>query len=350
MQSSGKARLLTLLLGLAAGLLAVRYGLSLLLPFLAGLLIALIAEPAVRYLTRRFRLRRSAAAFLCVSAVLILLAALGLLLCAALLRWLGQLTAVLPDLETTAGQGLLALEDWLLALSQQAPEGIRPLLTKTVLGLFENGGQLYTQAMAQLPAMATGLLSRLTGGALGMGTGILAAYLISARLPKLRQWFQTRLPEAWKTRYLPMLRRMRAAVSGWLRAQTTLMGLTFLLLWIGFLALRIPHALLWAAGIALVDAIPMLGTGLILIPWSLVCVLQQLPGRAVGLLVLFAAATACRSTLEPRLVGKELGLDPLVTLLALYLGYQVLGIPGMLVAPLLAVMVTQLTAAVTEEK
>jgi predicted PurR-regulated permease PerM len=105
---------------------------------------------------------------------------------------------------------------------------------------------------------------------------------------------------------------------------------------VGFLVLRIPGAIGWAALVAVVDAIPVLGTGTVLIPWSLVCFLQGDSLRAVGLLGTYVAGFLLRSVLEPRLVGKQLGLDPLVTLMAMYAGYRLWGILGMLLSPLIA--------------
>ena len=96
-----------------------------------------------------------------------------------------------------------------------------------------------------------------------------------------------------------------------------------------------------AALFGIITLIATLSTGLILVPWALVCFLQTDSLRAVGLLVIFAAATLTRSIMEPKLVGKQLGLDPLVTLIALYLGYRIWGLPGMILSPLLAVAVTE---------
>lgn len=328
--------------GLIAGaILAIRYALPLLLPFLAAGILALSAEPAVCFLQRRMGFRRGIAAFFGVSLTLALLTAAGFLLLAALFRGFGWLAAIVPDLESAAGQGITALQDWLLSLASAAPEGLRSLLTKAILGLFRDGGNLLTQAAGALPGLVAGLLSRITGGFLGIGTGILAAYLISARLPDLRAGFQKGLPERWKQQYLPALSRLRTAAGGWLKAQARLMLLTYCLVLGGLAVLGIRYAPVWAALIALVDAVPMLGTGLILLPWSLICLLQDAPLRAAGLVGIFAAATLARTVLEPRLVGKQLGLDPLVTLVSLYLGYQLLGFPGLLLAPLVAVAVTQ---------
>lgn len=329
--------------------LGLRYGLPLALPFLAGILLALAAEAPVRFLCHRLSMSRGTAAALGVSLTLVLLTALGLLLFSAAFQVLRRLASIAPDLESTARQGLTALQDWLLSLARNAPEGIQPFLTKSVLSLFDSGGAIYSQAVSALPALAAGILSHITGGFLGIGTAILSAYLISARLPKLKQWFRDRMPDAWEQKYRPSLLRIRSSLGGWLKAQSRLLGLTFCIVCIGLFLLQVRYAPVWAVLIALVDAVPMLGTGLVLVPWSMICFLQNDPFRAVGLLLLFTAATLARSVLEPRLVGQHMGLDPLVTLIALYLGYQLLGLPGLLAAPLLAVTAIQIFKTTPEE-
>ena len=120
--------------------------------------------------------------------------------------------------------------------------------------------------------------------------------------------------------------------------------MTLALLAAGLLLLRIPYALLWAGVIALVDAVPVLGTGTVLLPWSLILFLQGDNARSVGLLGIYAVISLTRSMLEPKLVGKELGLDPLVTLFALYAGFKLWGLGGMILSPLLAVTAIQLVS------
>ena len=111
---------------------------------------------------------------------------------------------------------------------------------------------------------------------------------------------------------------------------------------IAFFLLRVSQPLFWAALVALVDAFPILGTGTILVPWSIFSFLQSDPVLAFGLLILYGATALTRSVLEPRLLGQQLGLDPLVTLMTLYAGYRLWGIGGMLLTPMLAVAATQL--------
>ena len=313
------------------------------LPFLLGLALALLAEPAVGFLQQQLRLPRFAAVGIGLTGSLVLGLSLLILLCSFLIKELGILAGILPDLEQSARAGLQTLEGWLLGLAAGTPEGIRPLLTRTVLGLSGSGSSLMNQALGQLPRVATAVLGQVSSGLVGIGTGLLAAFLISARLPQLRQWFRQKLPDRWKNRYFPALKNVRHASLCWLKAQIKLSALTFCIVTAGLMLLRVAYAPIWAFGIALVDAVPLLGTGIILLPWSLISLVQGNNLLAIGLLATYGAASICRTLWEPRLLGKQLGLDPLVTLMALYFGYQAWGILGMIFSPLLAVTAIGLT-------
>lgn len=188
-------------------------------------------------------------------------------------------------------------------------------------------------------SFAGNILSHLPNSALGVGTAVLSAFLISAELPKIRGWLQTRVPRGKFDGVLTFLRKLRETAGQWLIAQVKLLGITYLILTLGFFLLGVEYAPVWALAVAAVDALPILGTGTILVPWSLVCLLQKEGGRALGLLGLYAATALSRSFLEPKLVGRQLGLDPLVTLIALYTGFRLWGLLGMFLMPMLAITV-----------
>lgn len=320
----------------AALWLGAKYLLPLVLPFLIGGLVALAAEPAVHLLNRRLRLPRLLSAG--IGVVLTLALALGLVgaLGAVVLRQVARLARQMPDLEVTARQGMAVLSDWLVNLTQQAPQGVQPMLTGTVLRLFDNGNALVERVTERIPGAVLTVLGRVPDSALGAVTGLLAAFMVSVRLPRIKAYCKEKLHTTGLDRYLPTVKKARQAALGWLRAQGVLMLLTWLTVSVGFWLLGIRGGILWAALIALVDAVPMLGTGIILLPWALVSFLQGLRFQALGLCVLVATAALLRTTLEPRLVGKQLGLDPLVTLLCLYVGYRLWGFLGLLLAPMLA--------------
>lgn len=333
---------------LLALFLGLRFALPIAIPFLLGWCVSLAADPLVRFLSGKVRLPRPIATFISVTLALMITALLVVVLCALLIRELGNLSGVLPDLESAALSGLDALENWLLSLTGHAPETVQPLLAHSVQGLFSGSSAILDRLTAAVLNFASAFFRALPGSALSLGTWVLASYMISARLPQIRVFFRTRLPPVWYRKYLPGLRGLKKALLGWLIAQLKLSGITLGILLLGFLLLGIPHAPVWALVVCLVDILPVLGTGTILIPWAFLCLLQRQQLLAVGLICVYCIVTLARSVLEPRFIGKQLGLDPLVTLLALYTGFRLWGLPGMLVAPLLAVAATQLAG--TQEK
>ena len=330
-----------------AAILLWRFGLPVAFPFLLGILVALAAEPLVALLTRR--LPRPWAAASGVSVALLGLLALLVLLTSLLLRQLTDLSGRAGPLVDAVRGGLSTLQSTLSDLSDKAPKDLKPLLSRTVEGVFSDGGAVLDSVLERLPAAAGAVLGYVADSFLAVGTGCLAAYMISARLPQLRQMLRTLPPETGLGKLLPRLRRVRHALWGWLKAQGSLCLICFGILLAGFWLLGIEGAILWAAVIALVDAVPLLGTGTVLIPWAIVCLLQGQQLRAVGLLCVYAVALLSRSTLEPRLVGKNLGLDPLITLVSLYAGYRFWGVGGMLVSPLLCVIVKEAASSPAEQ-
>lgn len=322
--------------------LTMKYLLPLLSPFLLGALLALAAEPMVGFLCRKLHMPRVVSTAISVSMAFCFLAMLLLMLCAFALRQLKNLAGILPDLETAARTGLALVQTRLLDLAARAPKGIRPLLEDNVRTLLADSGNLLGKLTAWLLGLAGSILAHVPDSALGLGTAILSAFLISAKLPQIRKWLLRRIPRQQLRSALESARRMRKVLGRWLLAQGKLMSITFAIVAAGLTLLRIPSGMLWAVLVALVDALPILGTGTVLVPWSVVCFLQGDTPRALGILGIYITAALIRSLLEPKLLGKHLGLDPLVTLIALYIGYRLWGVGGMILAPLLTVAVLQL--------
>ena len=341
MQTGSKRVLsyLALFLGVWLGL---RYVLPLFSPFLLGLGLALAAEPMVSFLNRRARVPRGVSAGIGVSMAFCFLAMVLLLICAFLVRQLRMLAGILPDLEGAAASGTRLLHSWLLELAGRMPQSVQPVLRENLSALFSDGAALVDGLLSWLVSLAGNLLSHIPDSALGLGTAVVSGFMISVKLPLIRQWLRRRLSGQRLKTLLAAGKRMRRAVTGWLMAQCKLMGVTFAILLGGLWLLKIPYAPAWAAGISLVDVLPVLGTGTVLLPWSLICLLQGEGVKALGLAGVYVIITLTRSMLEPKLLGRHLGLDPLVTLMAMYLGYQLWGVGGMLLAPVLAVAAAQL--------
>ncbi len=302
------------------------------LPFLLGLGISALAEPMTSFLTASLRLPRPLSAGVGVTAVVASLLTLLLLVFGLFFRELQTLSGILPDMEMTVRSGIGLLRSSLLNIIARCPEGFRPLLRENANELFSGSTALLHRLSAYALGMAGSVLTRVPDGALCLGTAVLAGYMISAKLPEI----QRLLPREPTERVLRIVRSFRETAMLWLMSQVKLAGVTFLILTAGLLLLRVSYAPFTAFLIALVDAFPVLGTGTVLVPWSVICLLEGERVKAAGILGLYAAASAIRSLLEPRLVGRQIGLDPLVTLAALYIGYRLWGLAGMLLMPMLA--------------
>lgn len=323
--------------------IAIRFFFPLFSPFLLGTLLALSAEPMVRFLHKKLHVPRSLSAGIGISMAFSLLAMVLLCLCAFLLRELGSLGNVLPDLGQTAKNGFSLIRNWLLQLSSHTPKSLQPVLEQNLNRFFSDGAAFLDKGIGYLLGLAGSLLSHIPDSAFSLGTAFLSAFLISARLPGIRRYLLRRVPRETLHSLTDTCKRIRRIFWNWLTAQCKLVGVSFVVLFLGLVILRIPHALLWAGVICLVDAFPVLGTGTVLLPWSLVCLLQEDTARAVGLASIYVTITLTRSLLEPKFLSRHLGLDPLITLIALYVGFRLWGIGGMILAPMLTVIAIQIS-------
>ena len=339
---SGIQKYTPLLLGFAGVVLFVRYLLPLLLPFVLGAALALAAEPLVGFLNSRLRMNRALATAIGISTAFSFLAFLMMVLGAFAVRQLRELAGILPELESSLQLGMDTADRALRNLTAKVPGELGIVLTRNVEGLVSGGDGFISRVTAYLLKLASGILSHVPGSAIAVGTGIISSFMISAKLPAIRHRLKGFLSAEKPAPMITGAGRLKSALMGWLKAQVKLSAVTFGLMLLGFFLLRIPGAPLWALTVALVDALPILGSGAVLVPWSILAFLQGDSGPAFGLLGLYAAAALVRSVLEPRFLGKHLGLDPLVTLVALYVGFRLWGIPGMILAPMLAVAATQL--------
>lgn len=313
-----------------------------LLPFLLGLSLAWLLERPVVFLMERLRLPRWGAAAVCTGA-------LGTGLCAllGLLAWrlgyeaavlLGRLPVLLSGLPSLGSQ----LEKWAYRFLIAAPVGLQDFLRSAMESLVEQSISLPNRLYDVLEGAVTGAVRALPDALLFLLTTVLAAYFSSASRPALLAFLRRQLPRPWLPKVAAARRLMKGTLGCWLRAQGLLMLITFGELFLGLLLLRVDLAFLVAALAAAVDALPVLGSGTVLLPWAAFTLLTGDWTQALGLGVLYAVVTVVRSLLEPKLVGERLGLPPLAALLAMYVGFQAFGVAGMVLAPLGAVLLKAL--------
>ncbi len=320
--------------------LLLRFVLPGLAPFLLAYLFALLTEPAVRALLR-LRLRRPAAAGIVSLAMLALLLFLSVRLISQGLGALHTLSAQLPELIAALEQRLSAAEELLLGLTSEIPGGAEALepaldaLSRALTSIPETLGRRLVDAAAAAAQRSPDVLLFLITAGLG-------SFFLSASFPAVRAFLRAQIPAAWLRHGETVSADLRQSFGGWLRAQLWLMLITFVELTAALLILRVSGAVWIAALTALVDALPVFGVGVVLLPWAAAALLRGELRLGLGLLIAFAVISLVRRLLEAKLVGDQIGLEPLPSLLAVYVGWKLCGVWGLLLFPLLLVTLRRL--------
>ncbi len=174
---------------------------------------------------------------------------------------------------------------------------------------------------------------------------IMSAYLFTVEHEEVLVWAKKTAPPSVVKRMTLVSDNLKYAVGGYLKAQIKIMGVVFLILWVGLTLLQVHYAVLIAIAIAFLDFLPFFGTGTAMIPWALYKFLVGNIKMAVLLLIVYAITQLVRQLLQPRMLSKSMGLNPLVTLILLYLGYRLGGVTGMIVAVPLGMILINMTEA-----
>lgn len=353
MQKTDWERLAAILIcasfGIAVGWLLFRFVFPLLLPFLIAYLFSRLVRPAARGMYRRFggNVRAwSVILFLLVITVSALGLWFGILrlwkeirdLADRLLTKYGGADGILEQVMTlTKGLGerlgrFLPKEGTASeVLSEKATGLFSAMLEKAVMTLTEGLPGMMGRLLSALPNLVLILFFTLISGFYFCLDGEHIIHTLKHFLPRVAQ---ERLP-VWGE-------RIRRLSFSYLRAYIWLLCVTVALLFAGLLILRVRYAFLLAIVIGLLDLLPVLGVGTVLIPWAVVTLFQKNFYVGFGLLILYGAVVLIRQIMEPRLLGKSLGVHPLLILFATFVGFRAFGFLGMLLAPFAAVLIKNL--------
>ena len=170
----------------------------------------------------------------------------------------------------------------------------------------------------------------------------IGAYFISSSFPRVNAFLLAQLPEKLRHRLRGLGSDLKSSFGGVLRSQLILMAITFFELLISFWILGVESSLELAAVTAIVDALPVFGTGVILLPWALCSLLLDSTRRGIGLIAVWLIISIVRNLMQAKLMGDQIGLEPLASLISIYVGWRVWGVGGMLLFPILLVTLQQL--------
>lgn len=315
-------------------LFAMRYLVRWLLPLVLGLAIAFVLRPVVNAVYRHSSATRR---FCAIAVLLAAYAALGALL------WLGIIRLV------------AALEGMFRALPEVYAGGVAPALDRLNLEvstllerLFPQLGAQYssfTRLLSEQAASAVSTLSTKLIGSVSAFIGdlptlmltflftVLSSFFISMDYNTVMSFLARLVPRRHRRLLFELKDFLVRTVLRFARAYFILLLITFAQCWAGLALLRVKGAVWWALLVALADLLPAVGTGLVLIPWGALALLQGESFLGFGLFALWGVICVVRNLTEPKIVGDNIGLHPLVTITAMFFGLKLFGVAGMLLAP-----------------
>lgn len=334
-----------LILAVLALVLLAKFGrplLSLFAPFVAALVAAAVLNPLVKWFQRKLGWSRR---FLTLLLLLLLFGGLG---------------AVIGLLVYSAGNELVSLaQNWdgLLTSFQGAMDQLEELFARLltmvptqILETVETTAQRLVDWLNQVvPAALTALAEQAGQKAMGVPSFvmalvmfIMATYLLTADYPYLR----TRAIQHMDEGLLDFLSQVRAtalgAFGGYLRAEVLLSVGVFFILLAGFLITRQPYSLLLALGLAVLDFIPILGAGTIMVPWAVIAFFTRDYPTTIRLMAIWGVIAMFRRVMEPKFVGDQTGLSPILSLVSIYVGMKLAGVLGMILGPIVLLVLLNL--------
>ena len=302
------------------------------MPFVVGFILSLIANPVVKFLEKRIKIKRKYGTVLIISVAIaaVVLACYGI--GAVLVVGIKGFVEYLPTMYVNAEVELESAADGLQNIIEKIPflqsinvhqfgSAVKNMMDSMITGEDSSGITALSGFAKSIPNMLVSCVM-----------GLLATYFFIADRDKMGDDLVKHLPVSFRERTMQMYGEVLKAVGGYFKAQFKIMGVIYVVITIGLVILDVKYAWLIGFGIAFLDMLPVFGTGTVLVPWAVVKLFSGNYFTAAGMIVLYLVALLVHQFIQPRLIGKSVGMNTFATLVCMYIGYELGGVFGMIIA------------------
>ena len=309
------------------------------MPFLIAFILSLILEPLIRLLMRKVKLTRKA------SAIIIFIIAIAIIV--GLLFWIittlvTETSNLLSNINVYIDTGYNIFQNLVSKIDLSKFN-----IPQNVMDIIENSGLEFLGTITDwVKSVLTKLIQFVTSvPTIGIycTITIIALYFMCVDKIYMIDQLEHHLPETWVKRIGVHLKTLIKSLGGYLKAEFTLVIISFFISLIGlyifyFLGWNIEFPLLIALGIAFVDALPIFGSGTVMLPWAGFLAFTGDLKLAIGIFVLWCIMSIVRQLLEPKIISGSIGIHPIFTLIAMYTGFKFIGIFGLLLGPIILII------------
>ncbi len=315
--------------------LIVKFMLSFLLPFIIGLILSYLVQKAARKISERTILSKGSCAAIFVTVTYILVITAVTVIAISAFNMLSGFVSNGENIKSIESI-LEKLRSSLDGISKNLPEGIAKNSSLIFTQLKDN---ILTRIVSFVSSLATNIARSLPSFLFGCVVTIVASFYIAKDYEKLLKFLGGMLSKKSVENIVIIRDIIVQNVFGFMKGYLILLTITFAELFVGFLIIGVKKSALLAAVIALVDILPVIGTGTVLLPWSLICMLSDNMSRGVSLLLIYVIITVIRNLIEPKIIGERIGLNPLFMLIIIFVGLRLAGIAGMIILPIALIVV-----------
>ncbi len=312
------------------------------MPFLIGWIVACIANPMVRFLEKRLKIVRKFSSAIIIVLVIALVCVGGYFLISQIIQQGQGLMQKVPGTYKNVMAEVSEMGEDLEVILDKLPDGVRKGFHSAVDGAVNTAKEWAKDLGKPAVDIAGRFAKSLPSVFIATIVSILSSYFFVADRDKLITMFKKVAPESVQRTWNIVRESFSSTVGGYFKAQFKIMGVVALILMAGFFIMDVDYAVLLGILIAFLDMLPFFGTGTALGPWAVYKILAHDYRMAIGLIILYAVSQVVRQLIQPKLIGDSVGLDPLPTLVLIYIGYRIGGFLGMIIAIPVAMIIVHL--------
>lgn len=322
----------------------IKYCLGVLSPFIVAFVLAYVLQRPIKWAKKKLRLKsHGIISFLLV--LLVVLIVMGVLSIAVLVLFneLKDFASYLTTQFSSIDELIVTLENYAMGVIVRLPEGIRETVGNYVTDAFDSLGKGQAELdLSMLSAPLSGawsVVKSLPSTILSIVVAVVSCFFMASDYEKVKDLFLSFFSESKRKSLVKTKRTAIKAIAKLLKAYITIMAITFAEMFLGLFLLKLigvydgSYIAIISFVTCIIDIIPVLGTGTVLIPWAVYNLIFGNFGMGIGLLVIYAAITVIRQIVEPKLVANQAGLPAIVTIMAMFLGVRIFGAFGIILLP-----------------
>ena len=320
------------------------------MPFLIAFIISLMLEPLIRFFMRKLKLKRKQ------SSIVVIIFIMGIII--------GLITWAVSSLISEGSSLLNNINEYVEITTKKIQDMIAHINIKnlnipdTVLSAIESSSKdLLNTLAAELQNIIKALLNFITSiPTIGIYLSVtfLALYFMCTDKVYMIDQLEHHLPEVWVKKLYRHLKDLVKVLGGYLKAEATLIIISFIVSLVGlyifhFVGLNVKYPLLYAVAIGFVDALPIFGSGTVMVPWAIIEGFNGDIKLGISILGLWIVMSIVRQLIEPRIVGNHIGIHPIFTLIAMYTGFKLIGVIGLFIGPIALIILKNVFSAILDK-